>query len=188
LESEFLDGLKDEFNSLLDEILRSDLSKNLKTFLIKQIEDILYAIRRYSIDGSDGLEKVTKSFVSNLVTIESHLDKKDKKNSIYRKSVSGIIVLLRFLQPNSIYDILGVVPAIDDYYRPRIEEFIKNRQEIEGRIDEKFTIAKIIERSLQLSNKQPQKSLLGKDQKSLPSAKLEEETPLEMKADLEEQR
>ena len=184
LESEFLDGLKDEFNSLLDEILRSDLSRDLKTLLHDQIQDILYAIRRYSIDGSDGLQKATQSFVSNLVTIESRLDKKDKKNSIYRKSVSGIIALLRFLQPNSIYDILGVVPAMDDYYRPRIEEFIKNRQEIEESIDETSTTTKIIEKSLQLSNKQPQKSLPGKVQQSLPSAK--EKPPLKMEANLED--
>jgi hypothetical protein len=186
LESDFLDGLKDEFNSLLDEIINSDLSNNLKKFLIKQIEDILYAIRRYPIDGSDGLQKATQSFVSNLVTIESHLDKKDKKNSIFRKSVSEIIVLLHFFRPNSIYDFLGVVPAIDDYYRPRIERFIKDRQEIEASIDETSTMIEIIERSLQLSNKQPQKSLPGKEQKSLPSAKAKKEPPLKMEANLED--
>ena len=66
LESDFLDGLKNQFNSLLDEIVDSDLSNILKRFLTKQIEDILYAIRRYSIDGSEGLEKAIKSFFSDL--------------------------------------------------------------------------------------------------------------------------
>ena len=44
----------------------------------------------------------------------------------------------------------------------------------------------IIERSLQLSNKQPQKSLPGKEQKSLPSAKVKKEPPLKMEANLED--
>ena len=186
LESDFLDGLKEQFNSLLNEIIASDLSNSLKKFLIKQIEDILYAIRRYPIDGSDGLQKATQSFVSNLVTIESHLDKKDKKNSIFRKSVSKIIVLLHFLLPNSVYDTLGVIPAIDDYYRPRIEEFIQNWQEVEASTDEESTITEIMEKSLKVSNKQPQKSLPGKEQKSLPSAEINEEPPLEMTANLED--
>jgi hypothetical protein len=69
LESDFLDGLKDQFNFLLDEIVDSDLSNDFKKFLTKKIEDILYAIRRYSIDGTEGLEKAIKSFVSDLQRI-----------------------------------------------------------------------------------------------------------------------
>ena len=44
-----------------------------------------------------------------------------------------------------------------------------------------------MEKSLQLSNKQPQKSLPGKEQKSLPFAQVNEESPLQMKADLEDE-
>jgi hypothetical protein len=185
LESGFLDGLKNQFNSLLDEIIDSDLSNNLKRFLTKQIEDILYAIRRYSIDGTEGIEKATKLFVSNLVMVEKSIDKEDKKNSLYTKCLAGVSSLLVILRPSP-YDIIGVVPAIDDYYRPRIEEFIKNWQEVEENIDETSTITEIMEKSLQLSNKQPQKSLSGKEQKSLPSSQINEEPPLEMEANLED--
>jgi hypothetical protein len=185
LESDFLDGLKEQFNSLLDEIIDSDLSNNLKRFLTKQIENILYAIRRYSIDGTEGLEKAIKSFVSDLVMVEKHIDKKDKKNPIYSRCLAGVSSLLVILRPSP-YDIIGVVPAIDDYYRPRIEEFIKNWQEVEENTDETSTITEIMEKSLQLSNKQPQKSLPGKEQKSLPSAQINEEPPLKMEANLED--
>ena len=88
--------------------------------------------------------------------------------------------------PNSVYDTLGVIPAIDDYYRPRIEEFIQNWQEVEASTDEESTITEIMEKSLKVSNKQPQKSLPGKEQKSLPSAEINEEPPLEMTANLED--
>jgi len=186
LESDFLDGLKNQFNFLLDEIIDSDLSNNLKRFLTKQIENILYAIRRYSIDGTEGLEKAIKSFVSDLVMGEKYINKKDKKNPIYSRCLAGFSSLLVILRPSP-YDIIGVVPAIDDYYLPKIEEFIKSRQEIEESIDETFTITEVIEKSLQLSNKQSQKSLPGKEQKSLPSAQVNEEFPLQMKANLEDE-
>ena len=185
LESDFLDGLKDQFNSLLDEIINSNLSSNLKKFLTKQIEDILYAIRRYSIDGTEGLEKATKSFVSDLVMGEKYIDKKDKKNPIVSRCLAGVSSLLVILRPSP-YDIIGVVPAIDDYYLPKIEEFIQNWQEVEASSDEASTFTEIIERSCQLSNKQPQKSLSGKEQKSLPSAQINEEPPLKMEANLED--
>jgi hypothetical protein len=153
--------------------------------LTKKIEDILYAIRRYSIDGTEGLEKAIKSFVSDLVMVEKHIDKKDKKNPIFNRCLAGVSSLLVILRPSP-YDIIGVVPAIDDYYRPRIEEFIKNWQEVEASSDEASTFTEIIEKSLQLSNKQPQKSLSGKEQKSLQSAQINEEPPLEMEANLED--
>ncbi len=186
LESDFLDRLEEQFNSLLDEIIDSDLSNNLKRFLTKQIENILYAIRRYSIDGTEGLEKAIKSFVTDLVMVEKHIDKKDKKNPIYSRCLAGFSSLLVILRPSP-YDVIGVVPAIDDYYRPRIEEFIKNWQEVEENTDETSTITEIMEKSLQLSNKQPQKSLQGKEQKSLPSSQINEEPPLEMEANLEDE-
>jgi hypothetical protein len=186
LESDFLDGLKEQFNFLLDEIINSDLSSNFKSFLAKHIEDILYAIRRYSIDGTEGLEKATKSFVSDLAMMDSRLNNKEKENPLYKKSVSAFLALsLHFLSPN-IYDILGVIPAMDEYYRPKIERFIKDRQEIEASINETSAFTEIIEKSLQLSNKQPQKNLPGKEQKSLPSAQINEEPPLEMEANLED--
>jgi hypothetical protein len=185
LESDFLDGLKEQFNSLLDEIIASDLSNNLKRFLTKQIENILYAIRRYSIDGTEGLEKAIKSFVSDLVMVEKHIDKKDKENPIFNRCLAGVSSLLVIFRPSP-YDIIGVVPAIDDYYLPKIEEFIQNWQEVEASSDEASTFTEIIERSCQLSNKQPQKSLSGKEQKSLPSAQINEEPPLEMEANLED--
>jgi hypothetical protein len=109
LESDFLDGLKNQFNSLLDEIIASDLSNNLKKFLTKQIENILYAIRRYSIDGTEGLEKAIKSFFSNLAIVESHLDNKDKKNPIYKNCQSWVSTLLISLLYPSAYDVIGVL-------------------------------------------------------------------------------
>ena len=185
LESDFLDGLKEQFNSLLNEITDSDLSNNLKIFLTKQIEDILYAIRRYSIDGTEGLEKAIKSFFSDLAIVEIHLDNKDKKNPIYKNCQSWVSALLISLLYPSAYDIIGVYPTINDYYIPKIEELVKHTKEISGNIGE-ISIQEVLEKSLNSFNKQPQKSLPGKEQKSLPSAKAKKEPPLKIKANLED--
>jgi hypothetical protein len=185
LESDFLDGLKDEFNSLLNEIIDSDLSSNLKSFLTKQIENILYVIRRYSIDGTEGLEKAIKSFFTDLAIVESHLDNKDKKNPIYKNCQSWVSTLLISLLYPSAYDIIGVYPTINDYYIPKIEELIKHTKETSENIGE-IPIQEVLEKSLNSFNKQPQKSLPGKEQKSLPSAQINEEPPLEIEANLED--
>ena len=60
LEQDFLDQLKTEFQSLSDSILNSTLSNELKKFLIEKVEDILAAIRRYHIDGTEGLTKAAQ--------------------------------------------------------------------------------------------------------------------------------
>lgn len=185
LESDFLDGLKEQFNSLLNEITDSDLSNNLKRFLTKQIEDILYAIRRYSIDGTEGLEKAIKSFFSDLAIVESHLDNKDKKNPIYKNCQSWVSALLISLLYPSAYDIIGVYPTINDYYIPKIEELVKHTKEISGNIGE-ISIQEVLEKSLDSFKKQPHESLSGKEQKSISPAKTKEEPPLEMKANLED--
>ncbi|WP_413175912.1 hypothetical protein [Anabaena azotica] len=53
LEKDFLKDLNAEFENILEEVLSTDLSKELKVYLISRIQDILSAIRRYSIDGTE---------------------------------------------------------------------------------------------------------------------------------------
>ncbi len=73
LEEDFLKQLTDEFTSLLDEVLKSNLSKDLKQFMTIQLENILKAIQRYYMDGTEGLEKAVKSLISELMIVESNI-------------------------------------------------------------------------------------------------------------------
>ena len=91
--------------------------------MTKQIENILYAIRRYSIDGTEGLEKAIKSFFSDLAIVESHLDNKDKKNPIYKNCQSWVSTLLISLLYPSAYDIIGVYPTITDLLELRGKKY-----------------------------------------------------------------
>ncbi|MBD1927347.1 hypothetical protein H6F74_14005 [Trichocoleus sp. FACHB-90] len=73
IEQDFLNDLNTTFSSLVEKVMESDLSKELKIYLIERIEDILKAIRRYAIDGTEGLEKAAKSLVNDLAVTEHNL-------------------------------------------------------------------------------------------------------------------
>jgi hypothetical protein len=115
LDKDFLSELNSEFASLLGKILKSDLSKELKKFLIVHLDNILKAIRRYYIDGTEGLEKATKSLVSDLVITEHRLQDVDKKILFISTSRHGLsacsyillLVLMTSLVLFLIYTIFG---------------------------------------------------------------------------------
>lgn len=183
LEQDFLERLNDEFGNLLGRIIESNLSKELKRFLIERIEDILKAIRRYHIDGTEGLEKAIKSLVSDLVMTEHSLQDKDKDNPVYKKVKSWVISLLIYIAPSP-YDIIGAVPDIDDYWEPKFEELAVGREKVEQIIWETPTIQEAFEKASNTFDRQPQKSIAGsRELKALPASKEELETTTNDKSD-----
>jgi hypothetical protein len=182
LEQDFLDKLNSEFESLLQEILTSDLSKELKRFLIVRLEDILQAIRRYHIDGIEGLEKATKSLMSDLVMTEHGLKQEDKKNSKYGSVKAWALSLLLYCAPSP-YDIIGAVPDINEFWVPKFEELAAGHKKINQIICNAPTIQKAFEEASNTFNRQPQKSITGgKEIKALPAPKEELETNTENKS------
>lgn len=172
LEQDFLDKLKGEFESLLGKILDSDLSEELKLFLRKRVEDILEAIRRYHIDGTEGLKKAAQSLVSDLVMREHTLKEVDKKNTVYVGVKSWVISILLFFTAPSLYDIIGAVPDIYSFWIPKFEELAAGHKKIEQIICETPTIQEIFEKASNTFDRQPQKKLVGgREQKSLPPSK-----------------
>lgn len=182
LEQDFLDKLNSEFESLLQEILTSDLSKALKRFLIVRLEDILQAIRRYHIDGIEGLEKATKSLVSDLVMTEHGLKQEDKKNPKYGRVKAWALSLLLYFAPSP-YDIIGAVPAIDEFWVPKFEELATGYKKINQIICKEPTIQEAFEEASNTFDRQSQKSITGgKERKALPAPKEEMETNTENKS------
>jgi len=178
LEQDFLDKLNGDFGSILNGIPKSDLSKELKRFLTEQIEDILKAIRRYQIDGTEGLKKVSKSFVSDLAMSEHTLDEKDKSNPLYKHVKASFLSLLIWIAPSP-YDIIGAVPDIHDFWVPQFEHFLQGREQVEKIVDETSTIQDALEQvsreAPSIFGKQEQKSIAGKDQKFLPPSSNDQE-------------
>lgn len=176
LDQEFLEKLKDELNDLLDKVLESDLSRDLKIFLRERIEDILRAIRRYPIDGTEGLEKATKSLVSDLVMKEHIFQDKDKGNPIYQNVKALVLSFLIYITPSP-YDIIGVVADIDGYFTPKYKELVAGREKIEKIVCESPNIQEAFEKSSNIFDRQPQKTITGnRDLKALPASKQKLET------------
>jgi hypothetical protein len=167
LEREFLEKLDSELTSLLNNIFESDLSKDLKRFLSIQIESILKAIRRYHIDGTEGLEKATKLVITELMMTEHKLKDKDKKNPIFTKITSTVISLSLFFIPTSIYDIIGAVPDIHEFWVPNYQELVATREKVAQITCETVTIQEKIEKVLDAFDKEELKRLTGTSEPKL---------------------
>ena len=169
LEQDFLDQLKTEFQSLSDSILNSTLSNELKKFLIEKVEDILAAIRRYHIDGTEGLTKAAQSLVRDLVMTEHKIKDADKKNPVYNKAKSWFVAILLYTVP--------VIPDIHTFWIPKFEELVAGQKKIEQIAPETLTIQGILEKSADVFDRQPQKNITGSAElKALPASKEEDST------------
>jgi len=170
LEEDFLEKLNSEFTLLVDEITKSDLSRELKRFLTAQIENILKAIRRYHIDGTEGLKNAAQSLVSHLVMREHTVKDVDKKKPVYTRVKAWGLSLLLYIAPSP-SDIIGAVPDISDFWIPKLEELITGREKIEKIIDEIPNIQEVCEKASHVFDRQAQKIIAGSsERKALPAS------------------
>ena len=179
LKEDFLEKLNSEFTVLLEKILQSNLSKELKRFLIEHIENIVKAIRRYKVDGTEGLKKAAQSLISDLVMIEHSLKDVDKKNPTYTCIKAWGLSLLLYITPSP-YDIIGAVPDIHDFWVPKFEELSTGHAKIEKLICDTPTIQEVFEKASDVFDRQPQKTLAGvKEVKALPASKEDQEANID---------
>lgn len=177
LAEDSVNGLIEEFNSLLQGILDSRGSRKLKIFLVKSIEDILGALRQYQIDGDKGLERAVKSIIFDLTQLERQIDEHNKKDPFYKRFKVDIIALLAYLSSNAI-SLSGGIPAYD-FWKGKYEEYQQGRDQIELIVSENpkaITIQEIIEEANLVFDREPPKQLEGQvEPKALPAGKDEEE-------------
>lgn len=170
LEGDLLANLKSEFNSLSEKILESELSKDLKKFLTDRIDEILKAIRRYHIDGTEGLEKAAKSLIGDLVLKEHSLKVEEKNNPIYKRVQAWVLSILFYITPSP-YDIIGAVPDIHNFWIHKFKDLVAVSNKIEEIIIEALTIQEAVEKASNIINESSQKSLPGKELKALPASR-----------------
>lgn len=72
---------------LLEEVKESDLENDLKLYLIKRIEDICYALRRYDISGPEYLQKVVEEGMGGISFRYPVASEKDKQSPILKNLV-----------------------------------------------------------------------------------------------------
>ena len=161
LDQDFLIKLKSEFDELSNKVLESDLSKELKTYLSVLIENILKAIRKYTVDGIQGLEEAAKSLAYDLLIIEPKLKEGDKQNPVLKKVIATGLSLVTFITPN-LYDLIGVVPALhDEIWRNNFQALVVYRDNIAKMLSDGLNIQEAL-------NKAPD---TFKEQKALPPSK-----------------
>jgi hypothetical protein len=167
LEKDFLQDLDDDFSSLLQEVIDSDLSEAFKKGIKIKIEDILSCIRNYSINGTEGIEKAVQSLVVQVEVGDKNTNK-ETYNPILEKLKKTTIILLLFLKPG-LWDVAGVLPDVESFWVPKYHELVKFRQKIESHIDEDSSIKSICEKITDANRET--KLLTGKSPKSLAPAK-----------------
>jgi hypothetical protein len=130
LDEEFLKELNDKFQSFINEVDNSEFSGDFRIFITNKIEDILIAVNRYKIDGTEGLEKAAKLFVYDLVVREFNLKEEDKKNALFQKIKAAGMALVLYIVPKP-YGTISVVPDINQYWVPQIQKFLEGSEQIE---------------------------------------------------------
>jgi hypothetical protein len=170
LEEDFLQELNNEFISLSKQISNSSLSRELQIFLSNRIEDILTAIRRYRIDGTDGLERTIKSLISDLVMTESTLKDQEKKDPIFNKVRAWGLGILIWITPTP-YDMIGAAPDIQDFWIPKFEELRTRVKTVEQTISESKDTLNIQSISSICTQESKKRLCGGEEQKSLPPSK-----------------
>jgi hypothetical protein len=124
LDEDFLKELNNKFQSFINEVDNSEFSDDFRIIITNKIEDILRAINRYNIDGTEGLEKAAKLFVYDLVLREFNLKEEDKKNALFQKIKAAGMALVLYIVPKP-YGTISVVPDINQYWVPQIQNFLK---------------------------------------------------------------
>lgn len=176
LEQEFLKDLNNEFSTLLNAVLESDLPRELKRLLTERVEEILKVIRKYHIYGTEGLENATKALVSDLVIGENSLQEQDKENPAYRRLKAWTLSILIYITPSP-YDIIGAVPDIHDFWIPKFEKLAKGCKKAEQILYETPMIQEAVEKVTHIFSRNPQKSIAGRTFKALPASREELEVP-----------
>jgi hypothetical protein len=181
LELDFLRQLYDEFNSLLEQINESSLSQKIKQLLIIQIESILQSIRRYDLEGTQGIEQIAKLAILDLTTGINKITKEDKRHPLVKRVLGSLATLSQISTPitTAALLVITVTPDLDQYWMRKIQDFLNTREKVEEVIDEESTVEIILEKASEISQTQKMKAMSGKDFLLLPPSKEEIENDVD---------
>jgi hypothetical protein len=109
-----------ECEELVRKVSESDLSEDIKTFLVMRLEEICIAIRHYSIGGSERLRAVVEANIGGILPIIPTLHEKDRSSPILKifiatcMSISaaiGTAANIKTLAPDGYFEKLLLNPA-----------------------------------------------------------------------------
>lgn len=167
LEEDFLNTLQVTVSSLFEQVSSSILSADLKTLLMGHLSEILSATRSACSEGSKNLEETSKSLLADLLLNERDLSTQDTSNLVFRRVKIFVSTFCAFFT-FKVADVVGGVPAIQQYWFPLYEEFVSNLTESDPKVT---SIQEMCEEAAKRLSSEPQKLLEGRDVKSLPPSK-----------------
>lgn len=159
-----IEKIAHDFTDLLREVSESDLSQQLKNFLIEQLEIILTTIHQYDMNGSKDIERASKSFMSDLLIIEPSLTQKDKDNPIYKKVIGRNIGLALSLTTY----IFSVYPDIQTFWMPQLNQLFTQCEQL---AEDNSNIQIVVSQALSYFSKETPKILDGKEIKAMEPSK-----------------
>jgi hypothetical protein len=177
LEKVFLQQLHDEFSSLLEQIHESNLSQKIKQLLIIQIDSILKSIRRYNVEGTEGIEQTAKLRMLDLALAANKVTKEEKNHPLFKKVYSSVVTLGSIC--GFTMSFVGFVPDVEQYWIPKFQNFLNGRNEIEKIINEKSSIEAIFEDALEVFKQEETKAITGRNLPALPPCEKNVETNVE---------
>jgi hypothetical protein len=84
IDSEKLQKFQEEVNSLLEDIIQSDINQELKDFIIRGLEEIRRAIFEYRLGGSEGLRKALEMNLGGMFFNAEEIQKEKRKKVVSR--------------------------------------------------------------------------------------------------------
>jgi hypothetical protein len=93
LSEEQLQKFLQECETILQEVVESDLPEDMKTFLVIRLEEICTAIRHYSLGGPERLRTVVEANIGGIILRSSGISSEDKEKPILRKVFDWLLTL-----------------------------------------------------------------------------------------------
>jgi hypothetical protein len=82
-----------ECEDLLAKVTESDLTDDLKTFLIVRLEEVCSAIRHYSVGGSERLRTVVEANIGGMILRSAGISPKDREKPILKTLFSWFLTV-----------------------------------------------------------------------------------------------
>ncbi|MBD2107619.1 hypothetical protein [Nodosilinea sp. FACHB-13] len=175
IEKEYLDSFKSIFENLQKEVGSSDLSRELRDFILDKIKEVLTTIERYNTDGTEGLERTAKDFIGDWIIIENKISQEDRRKPIVERVKTHFGTLNAYIGLNLLV-LIGLVPDIYNFWVPSIDDWKSTQESIELKsINQPMTIQEILEEASAQFALKEMKAIEGKEEPKRLLPALEEE-------------
>jgi len=127
LTEDFLEGLLEQIHSLEEEVVASEISKDIQSFVLSKLREISWAIENYHVYGAKSIKVTADSVFSEIFNkIQGReIKDEDRRNKHFGKFTSLVWMLL-VINSTAIEPLLGTISFVvinrEKYLQPNIGE------------------------------------------------------------------